>query len=190
MSTTLSSRSAWTDRWNRPTCQSLLEALKAQHRRQFAQVIQFLEAKGGLKPEIVWYGPSWKWTIVFRRVGPPTKAEASKGKARETGRGIRGGNGFAFSAQALEAEAFCYLVPNVDSPQICVPLSANEVEQLLRNTLPRYIREAIVHAKCAVATRWATWTPTTESETRHILQLLERKYELLTCAQTPAPQDN
>ena len=180
--TTLISRSAWYDRWTKPTLSMLVEPLKAHHRRQFVHIIEKLDALEHVEKTILWYGPSWRWTIGYSFI-PPAVTRSS-----------RNGNGKTVPPPT-EPEIVCYLVPNVDNPLVCVPLRADEATALCavtgKNALGRYVKEGVATAKCAVQTRWATWGPATENETMQILDLLRRKYELLRNSHpTGNPQDN
>lgn len=150
----------WQNRWKEPSLDDLLSALKAHHRRVFEKLGEHLETLEPLQRTITWYGTGWHWTIEYRMV---------------TGKG-----------KATVAQPLCYLVPKVESPLICVPLSEQVLEQLPMRRLSKFVRDGIKIAKCAVAIHWATWTPNNQSESEQLFDLIRRKHKILQEGATPA----
>ncbi|NJL31623.1 MAG: hypothetical protein HC898_08320 [Phycisphaerales bacterium] len=175
---------------------SLVESLKAHHRRQFVHLMEKLDAMPGMDRTILWYGPSWKWTIVYNlNQANGHEAAQTNGHARTNGKsnghslgkgnGNGNGNGNGKSngnrsksvtpAMLQPQDVFCFLVPNIENPSVCIPLAETDAESIAGGTLSRYLREGINTAKCAVATRWATWTPATENESTQLADLLKKE---------------
>ena len=74
----------------------------------------------------------------------------------------------------------CYIVPNIEQPLACVPLSDAVIETLPMRRLSKYIREGIRSAKHAVEISWASWSFETDSEANLISDLIRRKHRALT----------
>ncbi len=182
MTTTFATRSAWYDRWTKPDLASLVEALKMHHRRQFSNFIEKLDALERTEQSIIWFGPSWRWTIAYTM--PPVAVHGGS-----NGRSARSSKA---NTPPKEPEIVCYLVPSVENPLVCVPLCDTEVAEVCaaKGQFGRYIKDGVATAKCAVTTRWATWAPATENETKQILDLIRRKYDNLCRQQGGNPQDN
>jgi hypothetical protein len=156
--TALSNRLPWDDRWSRPSLPQLIQPLKAHHRRAFETLMNELTPLPSVERSILWYGPAWKWTIHFTL--PPQTRKSGKG------------------AQPSEPDTLCYLVPRIESPMVCVPLSEAVIEQLPMQRLSKLIRDGIKMAKCAVAIHWACWTPNNQGEVAHIVDLVKRRHKL------------
>ncbi len=152
-STATSTRLPWQDRWNEPTVEQLLKPLNAQRRRLLELIMKEADLCQETEQQIVWYGPGWNWTIQYS---------------------------FKDKQDSLESDVFCYLVANVETPLVSVPLSDAEIEKLPMRRLNKLIRNGIHNAKCAVAIHWAKWTPTNQTEIAHINDLIKRKYKLAT----------
>jgi hypothetical protein len=112
----------------------------------------------GVQRSILWYGPAWKWTIHFTL--PPQNRKGAKA-----------------SQQSAEPDTLCYLVPRVESPMVCVPLSDAVIEKLPMARLSRMIRDGIKMAKCALAIHWACWNPSNQGEVAHIVDLVKRRHK-------------
>jgi hypothetical protein len=154
---------AWQNRWREPSREDLLSALKAHHRRVFEKLGEHVETLTPLQQAITWYGTGWHWTIEYRLT-------VGKGKTAAN-------------------HTLCYLVPKVEAPLICVPLSEAVLEQLPMRRLSKFVRDGIKIAKCAVAIHWATWTPNNQSESDQLFDLIKRKHKLLLEPAT-APSKN
>jgi hypothetical protein len=165
MTTSVSNtRLAWQNRWSQPGLETLLNALKPHHRRAFNHLMQGIDVIEGVSKSLIWYGPGWKWTLQYVQA-PGPKAGNRKG-------GTGNGQG---PAPAELSQALCYLVPDSQMPLVCVPLSAGVIEQLPLKRLSKYIRDGIAVAKCAVAIRWAVWSPISDSEAGLLMDLIKRK---------------
>ena len=202
--TTLPTRNSWANRWAQPTLQELLDALKAHHRRQFVHLIEKIATLPNMKQTILWYGPSWKWTIAFHQIQTPQKTSSKSTKTTKNGKTAAALASLASNQKPVTVNwgenhtaellghkepgqnnntpnnqaPFCYLVPNTESPLLCVPLLETDVEKLCTTPLSRYVKEGVINARCAVSVRWASWTPATESETQQLQELLKRKLTL------------
>ncbi len=155
-SMTLSSRLPWTDRWSKPSRDQLLAPLAENHRRAFKKLIDRLEAFDDLECDIVWFGPSWKWTLQYT-FAPPTPAK---------------------TARPQEPQTMCYLVPATTGPLLCVPMTQGLIRKLPVHRFRKYVKDGITLAKCAVEIFWATWTAQNETETQLLIDLLKRKHDL------------
>ena len=114
---------------------------------------------------IIWYGPAWKWTIHYALITTPSKTEKPAGAG-------------------AEPSTLCYVVPKIEQPCICVPLSDDAIAHLPMTRLSKFIRDGIKMAKCAVAIHWAVWTPNSQSEVAQIMEPRERRRH--KTATTPA----
>ncbi|MCX5663002.1 MAG: hypothetical protein NTW19_25230 [Planctomycetota bacterium] len=155
-------RLAWNDRWTQPTLEQLLSPLKMHHRRTLQYVMDGLAELEGVNQSILWYGEAWKWTIHYPLPAHPVP----KG-----------------SKVVAEESSLCYLVPRVEGPMVCVPLSDAVLGQIPVARLNKFVRDGIKLAKWAVAIHWATWTPATQAEALQIIDLLKRRHKLAMAAQ-------
>ncbi|MBI1336469.1 MAG: hypothetical protein GC164_05855 [Phycisphaera sp.] len=142
----------WLDRWNQPNLEQLLDALKAHHRKPYTQILEQLDSYPGVQRSVIWYGSAWKWTIHYAFV----------------------------DADGQEIETLCYIVPNSETPLICIPLADEVIEQLPIKRLTKFIREGIRSAKFAVAIHWATWSPLNQTETHALIDLCKRKHKFIS----------
>jgi hypothetical protein len=152
------SRTAWQDRWNRPTTVRLLDDLQAHHRKLFDHMIEQLQQFDGVDANVTWYGTAWKWTIRFA----------------------------LHDRRGRELDDVVYLVPNVESPLICVPMTTAFVDQLPLRKLARTVRDGVKSAKCAVAIHWGVWSPNTVSEVNDLADLVRRKIDYRQAQPTAA----
>jgi hypothetical protein len=157
----------WQNRWHEPTVQDLLTPLKSHHRRVFEKIQEQLSDLQPLREAIVWYGTGWNWTIEYH-------PQSTNGKGRATRARNGHGNGHANG----HGQALCYLVPRIENPLVCVPLSDPAIEQLPLRRLSKLIRDGIKAAKYAVETHWATWSPNNQSEAEQLIDLIRRKHKL------------
>jgi len=144
-------RTAWSDRWHKPTLKQLLDVQKEHHQKLLEDLIEKIPAFDGVRQELVWYGTGWQWTFRYTYEG-------------------ENGN---------EASSLVFVVPRPESPVVCLPLVAGVIEQLPVKRLNKFIREGIRSAKCAVQLHWAMWTPNSASEVDDILDLIKRVHKLL-----------
>lgn len=158
-------RLPWEDRWSQPSVPQLLDPLKAHHRRAFDHLMGYLDAVEEAERSVVWYGPSWKWTIHYTLPGLPAKP--AKAGARR-----------AVKPAPVERRTLGYLVPKAEGPMVCLPLSEAEIAELPLPKLSKFVRDGIKLAKCAVAIHWACWSPSTQAETLQIIELLKRHHKL------------
>lgn len=148
---TYTDRQPWENRWVEPTLEQLLKPLPAQRRRLIEIIMETIdESYEGITRDVQWYGPGWNWTVQYQFDGP---------------------------TKGLESDILCYLVPNPETPGVCVPLSDTEIGNLPIKRLNKLIRNGINIAKSAVAIHWATWTPTNQTEVAHINDLIKRKFK-------------
>ncbi|MCC7191548.1 MAG: hypothetical protein IT444_02095 [Phycisphaeraceae bacterium] len=156
MSRSVSTRLAWNDRWSQPTLAQLVDPLKSHHRRVFDTLLLQFNELASVNQSIIWYGPAWKWTIHYTLALKPAKGSKS-----------------------VEPETLAYLVPRVEAPMVCVPLSDAVIEKLPMHRLSKFVRDGVKMAKCAVAIHWACWTPATLSEVGLIMDLVKRRHKLV-----------
>jgi len=158
---TLSRRVPWLDRWNEPTAEQLIEALKPHQQKNFNRIISALDEYGQLERGLIWYGASWKWTLHYKVAG----------------------------SEGDEASTMCYIVPALETPLVSMPFSVNFVETLPIRRLSKFIRDGIRGAKCAVNFHWASWTPGLDNEVGMLLDLFKRKYKFLTAGAAAASKE-
>ena len=149
---TLTRRLAWLDRWNQPTQDQLIEALKPHQQKNFTRIIDALKEYGNVQQNLIWYGASWKWTLHFH-MG---------------------------ATQGDESRTMCYIVPNTESPVLSLPFDVHFLASLPSRRLSKFVRDGLKSAKCAVNFHWASWTPGLDNEVTMLLDLLKRKYKYLT----------
>lgn len=147
-------RSAWEDRWSEPTADELLDAIESPSRPSLDKLVEGLEGLEGIEQGVSWYGEAWKWTVEYRL--------AANGNGE--------GNG--------EGRTACYVIPNVETPLVCIPLEAPVLERLPIRRLSRVVREGIRSAKCAVSIHWAIWRPTSKVEAEALTDLVKRKIKI------------
>ena len=150
-SSAATTRLPWEDRWNKPTVKQLLDSVSAESRRVLRAIIAALNGYDAVHQRVVWYGPGWNWTIQYQ-------LPAAKDSPEDT-------------------DILCYLVPKSESPLVCVPLCGQEIDSLPVRRLNRIIREGIRLAKCAVTVSWATFTPASEADAEHVIDLIRRKHK-------------
>lgn len=172
-----SNRYPWTDRWTKPAADQLLTPMKAHHRRQFDRLMNWLSEVDS-QPSINWFGPSWKWTFQYDlpRSADSDSASVSGSRMKSSkAASLSYVDSYAAVTAALDASRLCYLVPSVELPLVSVPLDEPTIEILAKKRLSGFIKDGIRHAKCAVQIHWASWTPCSESEAMHLIDLLKRK---------------
>ena len=149
---TIIARRPWEDRWQQPDPELLLNVFDTHPRKVLTTLMENMEAFEGISKVLQWHGESWKWCWQFN--------------LRKNG--------------SSDDILVGYLVPNPQSPLICITLDDQMVSRLPMRRLNRYIRDGIRHAKCAVKVHWATWTPPAMTEAEQLLDLVKRKHKLLT----------
>lgn len=143
-------RLPWEDRWSEPTLDQLLSSIVETHRPVFSDLIQGIDAYDRFQRSMFWYGVSWKWTLHYQ----------------------------LFNEQGKPIGTFCYLVPRFESPMICIPLSAEQINALPFKRLNKIIRDGIRSAKCALETHWAIWTPSNQTDLTHLMDLIKRLHKM------------
>lgn len=144
-------RPAWTDRWTQPTLEQLLASIE-ETRLPFVQsLIDQISAYDGVEQRVIWYGTSWKWTLQF---------VLNDEKGEELG-------------------ILAYLIPNPQTPMLCIPLRDEMIAKLPMRRLNRYIRDGIRLAKCAVEIHWAIWNPVAGTEVEYLMDLIKRKHKIM-----------
>jgi hypothetical protein len=176
-------RLAWDDRWSQPSLEQLLHPLKVQPRRLFDQIIGKVTGLSNVDRSIIWYGPSWKWTIYYTL--PASALVTLPALGGSSSASATAATPASSPSKNSEPETLCYLVPNHQNPLICVPLSDAVIDRLPLKRLNRFVREAIASSKCAVSIHWAIFAPTTLAETSYLVDLIERKHAILTGGQGP-----
>lgn len=76
MPTTIEGRLPWADRFRRPAAAQLSEHYDKAVGRLFTTAREKLISFSGAKEEMEWHGVPWRWTLVYRCPGDPTKALA------------------------------------------------------------------------------------------------------------------
>ncbi len=149
-------KSPWEDRWVQPELAQLLNPLDEQRRKIVDILIEKINEFPGVHQGLIWHGAAWRWTLEFSLYD-------EDGKLLET---------------------LAYLVPNPETPVLCVPMKSQMVEKLPIKRLNRYIRDGIRVAKRAMDTHWAVWTPTAVTETEHLMDLIKRRHKILLAERT------
>jgi len=144
------SLSIWEDRWNQPTADELIASITEDRRSYIVELINHARSFETYEEEVIWAGTGWHWTLVFRMPGGDDTAQ----------------------------DTFCYIVPRHEEPLICIPLTKEVLEKLPIRRLNRLVRDELRLAKRGVAMNWAMWTPSMNTETEHLKDLLKRKHKL------------
>jgi hypothetical protein len=193
----LTTQLPWLNRWATPTLAQLVDPLKVQDRKVFQFYMEQIECYPGLNKTIVWYGPAWKWTVRYS-LSPQAIAAIEHYRAthhhhhepapgepatppKRTGKLTpipAPAAGTADATATQEALTVCYLVPRLEGPLVCVPLSEQTIADLPFARLARFIKDGIRVAKCAVTIHWATWTPNNQTEVGLLMDLLKRCHKL------------
>ena len=150
MSTATRSRLPWEDRWHEPTIDELIEPQKETIKRLVPGLLEQIEQLDGVERRLAWHGTSWKWTVEY----PVPQAKEAK-------------------------YPLAYFVPNPEQAEICVPLRPEHIEKLPIRRLNRFIRDNIRSSKCAVEIHWAKFTPSSQAEAEHLMDLIKRKHKML-----------
>lgn len=150
----ITERLPWQDRWTRPTFDQLLQPHDKEHRELLLSLVAGIEALDGVQRSLTWYGQAWKWTFQFN----------------------------FYDEAGHDVEVLAYLVPNPQSSLLCVPLLEPMISQFPIRRLNKFVRTGIQNAKQAVEIHWAVWSPTTQAEADHLLDLLNRKHKILAAA--------
>lgn len=190
----LTTQLPWLNRWATPTLAQLLDPLKVQDRKTFQFFMEQIEIYPGLHKSIVWYGPAWKWTVRYSLTPQAVAAIEAYAAAhphhhsadpatppKRTGKLTpvpAAAAGTADATAMQEALTVCYLVPRLEGPLVCVPLSEQIIADLPFARLSRFIKDGIRVAKCAVSIHWATWTPNNQTEVGLLMDLLKRCHKL------------
>lgn len=148
----------WEDRWQEPTLASLWEPNKEHHQRLLQGFYEGVTLFEGLDRKLAWHGEGWKWTMEI------TWADMGLG------------------GKAAGQDALAYIVPQPETPSVCIPLTDAQVETMPLRRLNRVIREGIKGAKQSVDVRWCKWTPSQPGEVDHLLDLLKRKIKAIKAA--------
>ncbi|MCC7147419.1 MAG: DUF2236 domain-containing protein [Phycisphaeraceae bacterium] len=146
------SSSAWQDRWSQPTVKDLIDGIGSLHRGGAKILVERIGKLEGVDASLVWYGPSWKWTVQYSL--PSTSKKP--------------------------AEVLCYLVPRQTGPMICVPLTESQMEALKARRLRKFVRDGLEAARRSVQTYWGVWTFATDGEAELLCELVRRKHTLAT----------
>lgn len=144
-------KSPWDDRWAQPELEQLLAPMDEQRRKVVDILISQIGAYPGVHQTLIWHGTAWRWTLQL-------SLYAEDGKLIDT---------------------LAYLVPNPESPVLCVPMKPDALDKLPLKRLNRYIRDGIRVAKHAQDIYWAVWTPTAVTETEHLMDLIKRRHKTL-----------
>lgn len=160
MARSASNRLPWQDRWTQPTVEQLLHPIEEQRRKIVQALLEGIQGYEGVQTQIIWYGPSWKWTLHFT----------------------------LHNDAGEEIETLAYLVPAPTAPILCIPLRDEMIEKLPLRRLSKYVREGIRLAKCAVEVHWAVWTPSQNPEVEQLMDLIKRKHKMLRAADAEAAE--
>ena len=160
MSAMTTNTAIWQDRWTKPTVEALLGPINVQHQPVLRNLIERLNELEGVKADVVWYGPGWRWTIEYRLADVPATGDPAVDPTR----------------------VLCYIVPDPIAPSVCIPLTEAFIDALPWRRLTRFIRDGIRSAKCAVAIHWGVWLIMGETESKATLDLITRKLKFLTTA--------
>ena len=155
--TAYTTRLPWQDRWTEPTFEQLIDPIKAKeaHHKALSSVMAGLEGFEGIQRRIIWAGQGWQWCIEYTLAG-----------SHETG--------------PDNPDAMAYVVPDPEQPFIAIPLRDEHIEQVPLRRVNRFIRDQIRSAKCAVDIHWCKWSPSAQTEVDHLMDLIKRKWKMLT----------
>ena len=155
--TAYTTRLPWQDRWNEPTLEQLLDPIKEKeaHSKALNNVMAGIEAYEGIERRIVWMGQGWQWCIEYCLEG-----------LHESG--------------PDNPDAMAYVIPDPEQPMLVIPLHDKQIEQIPLRRVNRFIRDQVRSAKCSVEIHWCKWSPSAQTEVDHLMDLVKRKWKLLT----------
>lgn len=162
MNQAATSRLHWEDRWNQPTLEQLTGALKDHNRKIVERLVEGVEAYEGVHRHFAWHGRAWKWTIQFD----------------------------LYDAEGKLIGPVAYIVPNPETPEFCMPLKEQTIQQVNLKRLNKFVRDGVRAAKCAVELHWAIFNPTAVTEADQLLDLFKRVYKVLREENTPKSASN
>jgi len=64
---------------------------------------------------------------------------------------------FTYSSTGESGRAWVYLIPDPEHLRMCVPFSADLMQQLPMRKLPKYLRDGLIHAPQVRDIKWPTW---------------------------------
>ena len=143
----------WEDRWAEPTINQLFEPLIPQHRKAVEGLCLKIQDLELVEKSLVWYGSGWYWTIQYDLNEP--------------------------SGNLIEPP-FCYVVPDNNSPRVCVPLTDKVFERLPVRRLNKFVRNATRSAKRGFDIYWFSVQLSASTEAEQLMDLIKRKYRYRT----------
>lgn len=155
--TAYTTRLPWQDRWNEPTLEQLLDPIKPKeaHYKALTNVMAGIEEYEGVERRIIWSGQGWQWCIEYVLEGQ-----------HDTG--------------PDNPDAMAYVIPDPEQPILVIPLRDEHIEQVPLRRVNRFIRDQIRSAKCSVQIHWCRWSPSAQTEVDHLMDLVKRKWKMLT----------
>lgn len=148
----------WANRWATPSADELWAPHKEAHQKALKSFFEGALGFDGMEQALAWHGEGWMWTFEI------TLAKANLG------------------GQSAGQDAFAYIVPRPEFPEVVIPLSEAFLEIVPMRRLNRFIRDAIKSSKQSVDMHWTTWAPSAQTEVDHLLDLVKRKHKHLTVA--------
>lgn len=143
-------RNAWTEKFSRPSVEQVFAASTKANQSVLEAAREELLELGGLEERMEWQGLPWRWTLVFEMDSGPERAPA-----------------------------FAYIVPDPAKPQLCLPLTSEQIEAIPVRKLKKTIRDGIVFARSVSGVWWATYDIPTKTALADVMELAVRKRKLL-----------
>lgn len=171
-------RTAWNDKFSRPDAQ----ALRLLHAKPELAVLDGARAAlgglAGIQESLDWQGVPWRWTFVYRGMGDLAEHATPLGSgptpiATPSGLGL--------------LRAFAYVIPDPSRLQICVPLTAPQIEAMPLKKMKKPVRDGIAQARSVAGVWWPTWDVGGTGAVEEVLEVAVRKHKcLLTAAAVQA----
>lgn len=147
-------KAPWADKFRQPSVQQLRASMNKDSAAIFDALRDRLSSVGELVETVAWQGVPWRWSIVYsaKLVGPARGGGAGAG-----------------------ARPWAYLIPDPDSLQLCVTLTADQIQAMDVRRLKKWVRDGIVFARAVGGSCWPTYAITAKAQAEDVFELIERK---------------
>lgn len=146
------SKPMWSDKFEHPTIAQLRAGFGKDRLPTFDAARDALLGVPGLREQLLWQGVPWRWTLVYT-----TTDEGSS-------------NGL---------KAWAYLIPDPEHVQVCITLTADQVQSIGVKKLKRWVRDGIIFARSVGGICWPTYQLEETSQVEDLLDLIERKQRIM-----------
>ena len=143
-------RTAWEDRFNRPTGEELVEHYNAQTRALFEHVLEKIRGLGPMTVSLEWMGLPWRWCLVIQPEDLDQQAD----------------------------RAWAYLVPDLEGPLLAMPIDLHLVDRLPMRRIKKHAREVVAKGRTIEHLTYAEWHVNAKTQFEDIMEMISRLYKL------------